>query len=47
MSCSLEAVTSGSVVTRDVPPCTVAAGVPARVIKTRDIKTAERKDVGG
>lgn len=33
-------VAAGAVVSRDVPPFSVVAGVPARVIKTREHKTA-------
>jgi acetyltransferase-like isoleucine patch superfamily enzyme len=32
---------AGSVVTKNIPPFSVAVGVPARVIKSRNIKLAE------
>ena len=35
-------VAAGSVVTQDVPPGVVVAGTPARIIKQKDEKTAEK-----
>jgi 2,3,4,5-tetrahydropyridine-2-carboxylate N-succinyltransferase len=35
-------VAAGAVVTKDVPPNTVVAGTPARVIKVKDAKTADK-----
>ncbi len=35
-------VAAGSVVTEDVPPGVVVAGTPARIIKDKDAKTAEK-----
>ncbi|AOY76362.1 2,3,4,5-tetrahydropyridine-2,6-dicarboxylate N-acetyltransferase [Clostridium formicaceticum] len=35
-------VAAGSVVTKDVPPNTVVAGTPAKIIKTKDAKTADK-----
>lgn len=32
-------IASGSVVTKDIPPYTIAAGVPAKVIKKRELNT--------
>ncbi|AKL94482.1 2,3,4,5-tetrahydropyridine-2,6-dicarboxylate N-acetyltransferase DapH [Clostridium aceticum] len=35
-------VAAGSVVTKDVPPNTVVAGTPARIIKAKDAKTTDK-----
>lgn len=35
-------IAAGSIVTKDVPPNTVAAGTPARVIKMKDSKTSDK-----
>lgn len=35
-------IAAGSVVTKDIPPGTVAAGTPAKVIKEKDEKTIEK-----
>ena len=35
-------IAAGSVVTKDVPPNTVVAGMPAKVIKTKDLKTMDK-----
>lgn len=34
-------IAAGAIVTRDIPPYTVAAGAPARVIKKRELKNGE------
>lgn len=33
---------AGSIVTKDVPPNTVVAGIPAKIIKTKDEKTTDK-----
>ena len=38
-------VAAGSVVTKDVPPCCVVAGVPARIIKQVDAKTLSKTEL--
>lgn len=38
-------VAAGAVVTKDVPPFSVVAGMPARVIKTVDEKTADKTKI--
>lgn len=38
-------VAAGSVVTEDVPPDTVAAGTPARIIKDKDAGTVEKSQI--
>lgn len=38
-------VAAGSVVTKDVPPGVVVAGSPARIIKNKDEKTADKTKV--
>jgi len=38
-------VAAGAVVTEDVPPRTVVAGVPARVIKTVDDRTRSKTEI--
>lgn len=38
-------VAAGSVVTKDVPPNTVVAGTPARVIKNKDAKTMSKVQI--
>lgn len=40
-------VAAGAVVTRDVPPYTVVAGVPARVIKKLDFKEVKSREGAG
>ena len=39
------AVVAGAVVTEDVPPYTVVAGTPARVIKEIDEKTKAKTEI--
>lgn len=38
-------VAAGAIVTEDVPPYTVVAGVPARVIKEIDEKTKSKTEI--
>lgn len=38
-------IAAGSVVTTEVPPYTVAAGVPARIIKKRELSTQEKEEL--
>ncbi len=39
-------IAAGSVVVRDIPPYSVAGGVPAKIIKKRDIRTQPGEAVG-
>jgi 2,3,4,5-tetrahydropyridine-2-carboxylate N-succinyltransferase len=38
-------IAAGSIVTKDIPADSVAAGTPARVIKDKDAKTAEKAKI--
>jgi acetyltransferase-like isoleucine patch superfamily enzyme len=38
-------IAAGAVVTKDIPPYSVAAGLPARVIKQYDEKTASKTQI--
>lgn len=38
-------VAAGAIVTKDVPPFTVVAGVPAKIVKTIDEKTKSKTEI--